>query len=95
MNFYGATIATKRHPSQSQGVHKIKCLLLILKYTITNMIFTLYMSFLLSGIEFKSNVQLTLTFVLKENQRTYSVSTTKQQRKKIQKNTLKLSFDLF
>ena len=49
------------------------------------MILTLYMSFLLSGIEFKSNVQLTLTFVLKENYRTYSVTITKQQRKKIQK----------
>ena len=49
------------------------------------MILKLYMSFLLSGIEFKSNVQLTLTSVLKENQRTYSVTTTKQQRKKIQK----------
>ena len=49
------------------------------------MILTLYMSFLLSDIEFKSNVQLTLTSVLKENQRTYFVTTTKQQRKKIQK----------
>ena len=49
------------------------------------MILTLYMSFLLSGIEFKSNVQLTLTPILKENQRTYSVSTRKQQRKKIHK----------
>ena len=49
------------------------------------MILTLYMSFLLSGIEFKSNVQLTLTSVLKENQRTYLVTTMKQQRKKIQK----------
>ena len=85
MNFYGVTIATKRHASQSQGIHKIKCLLFILKYTITNMILTLYMSFLLSGIEFKSNLQLTLTSVLRENQRTYSVSTMKQQRKKIQK----------
>ena len=52
------------------------------------MIRTLYMSFLLLGIEFESNVQLTLTSVLKENQRTYSVTTTKQQRKKIQKKTL-------
>ena len=59
------------------------------------MILTLYMSFLLSGIEFKSNVQLTLTSVLKENQRTYSVTTTKQQRKKNTKNALKLSFNLF
>ena len=59
------------------------------------MILTLYMSFLLSDIEFKSNVQLTLTSVLKENQRTYSVTTTKQQRKKNTKNALKLSFNLF
>ena len=59
------------------------------------MILTLYMSFLLSGTEFKSNVQLTLTSVLKENQRTYSVTTTKQQRKKNTKNALKLSFNLF
>ena len=59
------------------------------------MILTLYMSFLLSDIEFTSNVQLTLTSVLKENQRTYSVTTTKQQRKKNTKNALKLSFNLF
>ena len=59
------------------------------------MILTLYMSFLFSRIEFKSNVQLTLTSVLKENQRTYSVTTTKQQRKKNTKNALKLSFNLF
>ena len=59
------------------------------------MILILYMSFLLSGIEFKSNAQLTLTSVLKENQRTYSVTTTKQQRKKNTKNALKLSFNLF
>ena len=56
------------------------------------MILTLYMSFLLSGIEFKSNVQLTLTSVLKENQRTYSVTTTKQQRKKKYKKRFKVVF---
>ena len=50
------------------------------------------MSFLLLGIEFESNVQLTLTSVLKENQRTYSVTTTKQQRKKIQKKRSKVVF---
>ena len=56
------------------------------------MILTLYMSFLLSGIEFKSNVQLTLTSVLKENQRTHSVTTTKQQRKKNKKKRFKVVF---
>ena len=56
------------------------------------MILKLYMSFLLLGIEFESNVQLTLTSVLKENQRTYSVTTTKQQRKKIQKKRSKVVF---
>ena len=45
-------------------------------------------------LDVQSNVQLTPTFVLKENKRTYSGTTTKQQRKKIQKNTLKLSFNL-
>ena len=33
-------------------VHKIKIFTFILKCTITNMILTLHMSFLLSGIEF-------------------------------------------
>ena len=46
-------------------------------------------------VDVQSNVQLTPTSVLKENKRTYSRTTTKQQRKKIQKNTLKLSFNLF
>ena len=36
-------------------------------------------------IDVQSNVQLIRTSVLKENKRTYSVTTTKQQRKKIQK----------
>ena len=36
-------------------------------------------------VDVESNVQLTPTFVLKENKRTYSGTTTKQQRKKIQK----------
>ena len=36
-------------------------------------------------IDVQSNVQLIPTSVLKENKRTYSVTTTKQQRKKIQK----------
>ena len=37
-------------------------------------------------VNVQSNVQLTPTFVLKENKRTYSVTTTKQQRKKIKKH---------
>ena len=36
-------------------------------------------------VDVQSNVQLTPTSVLKENKRTYSGTTTKQQRKKIQK----------
>ena len=36
-------------------------------------------------VDVESNVQLTPTFVLKENKRTYSGTTMKQQRKKIQK----------
>ena len=39
-----------------------------------------------------SVVQLTPTSVIKENKRTYSVTTTKQQRKKIQKTLFKVFF---
>ena len=46
-------------------------------------------------IDGQSNVQLIRTSVLKENKRTYSVTTTKQQKKKNTKNALKLSFNLF
>ena len=45
-------------------------------------------------LDVQSNVQLTLTSVLKENKRAYSGTTVKQQRKKIQKKSLKLSFNL-
>ena len=43
-------------------------------------------------IDVQSNVQLIPTSVLKENKRTYSVTTTKQQRKKIQKTLFKFLF---
>ena len=46
-------------------------------------------------VDVQSNVQLTLTYVLKENKRTYSVTIMKQQRKKIQKNTLKFFFSIY
>ncbi|KAK9991531.1 hypothetical protein SO802_026516, partial [Lithocarpus litseifolius] len=40
-------------------------------------------------VDVQSNVQLTPKFVLKENKRTYSMTTTKKQRKKIQKTLFK------
>ena len=43
-------------------------------------------------VDVQSNVQLTPTFVLKENKRTYSVIITKQQRKKIQNTLFKVFF---
>ena len=45
--------------------------------------------------ECSSNVQLTPTSILKENKRTYSVTITKQQRKKIQKTLFKVLFFQF
>ena len=45
-------------------------------------------------VDVQSNVQLTPTFVLKEHKRTYSVTITKQQRKKIQKTFFKVFFFL-
>ena len=43
-------------------------------------------------VDVQSNVQLTPTSLLKENERTYSVTITKQQRKKIQKTLFKFLF---
>ena len=40
-------------------------------------------------VDVQRNVQLTPTYILKENERTYSVTITKQQRKKIQKKLFK------
>ena len=43
-------------------------------------------------VDVQSNVQLTPTSMLKENKRTYLVTITKQQRKKIQKTLFKVFF---
>ena len=76
MNFYGATIATKRHASQSQGTQNENVILFILKYTTNNMILTLYMSFLLSGIEFNQKLKIAQewphSFYLIQKQKNYS-----------------------
>ena len=45
-------------------------------------------------LDVQTNVQLTPTFVLKENKRAYSGTTTKQTKEEDTKNTLKLSFNL-
>ena len=95
MNFYGVTIATKRHASQSQGVHKLKMFTFYIK--IHNNWYDINIIYVISLIRYRIQKQCaTHTNICTPGKPKdiFSVyyEATKEENTK---NTLKLSFNLF